>query len=152
MGNGPISGNILKTVFVLGLFTLAGEVGTQYSPHITCLVATQATLLGKDVFPFNKYIHPLHGFILILFIQVKYCKVTFPTGCLNVWVFKERIRPVGGAGSAKCILPGKCPSLSAVTDGTSILLYRVLVQESSGMKGMWLGSILHSGIFDTRVA
>jgi len=45
--NRLLSGNILKTVLMPGLFTLPGQVGTQNATHITGLMTAQATFAGK---------------------------------------------------------------------------------------------------------
>lgn len=47
--------------------------------------------------------------------------------------------------------PGKRPSLSPVTDGTPILSDRVILQERARVDPVWLGCILHPGVFQSMM-
>ena len=86
------------------------------------------------------------------FTAIKYGQVTLSTGSLYVRLLEEWVGPVSFRQSSESILPGQCPSLSTVTDGTTILLNRMVAKKFAWMAGVWLRYICHAGILQSMVA
>ena len=91
VGDGLIAADILKTVFMLCLFALLGEIGSNNSPDSPGLVATQATFSGKDGFTPEEHIHPIHNPGLLWPCLTKYGQVAFSARGLDIGLFKKGI-------------------------------------------------------------